>query len=174
MGIGLSMIFIVIAYQEGYLDKFKFITDVTRAANQVIGIINGAYTLFKPTVQVELSVNDTKQSANIKYTKFGVPKILNVPYNRKISEKMRPWKVALIHKKGQMLFITQEPGYPYMCSAKQLGGERIVAKHDVTNESMDYKDDAIPGYLGYAEFSLHSPASSSITEIKSNTNRIGD
>lgn len=68
-------------------------------------------------------INDT--NAIITYTRFGKKYKLCVPYQRNLVSKMSSTKVTLCMDTSEM-DITQQPGLPYMFTAKQLGGQGYI------------------------------------------------
>lgn len=152
--LGLVVVCLILAFQEGLLYRFTFIRDITGTAFRAVRIINAYLDMARPTINTHCSVNDTRKSAVITYTSYGIERLINVPYHRDIKEAMRPWRVLLVGKSKDPVDITQEPGYPYLCSPQELGGREIIAQNQQTNQVISYQNDA-PGYLGLARLHIN-------------------
>jgi len=93
--------------------------------------------LFKPV---------HKNSAVIMVNQAGKTHSVYIPYDRKKSSSMLRKKVFLI-KENEKIDISQKPGVPYLITAKQLGGQKIVVE-DLTGEIIKtYTEDEVPNYL---------------------------
>lgn len=78
------------------------------------------------------------------YTRLNKEYKLYVPYNR--MKSLSSDITALLVKNGKEINITQQPGIPYLVSANDLGGEKIILTNNITGSSFDYFDDKIPMY----------------------------
>ena len=66
-----------------------------------------------------------------------------VPYNRNTGRKMMKHNVFL-WKNGEKIDITQKPGIPYLVSAADLGGEKIIVENKEGEEINIYTGKKIP------------------------------
>lgn len=84
-------------------------------------------------------------SALISFNHGGKNHNVCVPYDRNKGRKMLRTEVFLISNNDRTN-ITHKPSIPYLLSAKDMGGEKIiVTKDDVTIR--EYKEDEVPNYL---------------------------
>ena len=162
--LGLSVVALVLAFQSGYLNQFEPVRNLITTVRQSLRVINAYVNIAQPIIQTHCSINDSRESAVITYTSSGREKLINVPYNRQIKEEMRGWRLNLIKIGNVLVDITQEPGYPYMCTPQQLGGIEIIARHLASNQTISYID-CIPGYLGLASFQLEAMNPNQVSSI---------
>lgn len=90
-----------------------------------------------PKNESDISINDGGQTATIRYTKNSKPFMITVPYDRSLIHETMGKTVYLI-KSGstagdaktaasdQYVDITQQPGVPYLVTAKQMGGRGFI------------------------------------------------
>ena len=88
-------------------------------------------------------LHDTKKSAQIDYTYNGSPYTLYVPYIRRLVSPMTNSRITLEDSEGNEIDIRQQPGIPYVISAKMLGGKRIQITTE-NEETYVFEDDEIP------------------------------
>ena len=110
-------------------------------------ILSLLYTLSKRISQKPkntgyITINQTVTSASVSYTRYDKEYQIHIPYNKDLITKMTRLKVYLV-KDGERVEITQQPGIPYMVSARMLGGEKIIIVKD-NNVQKEYKNDEIP------------------------------
>ncbi len=82
-------------------------------------------------------------SAMLKINHGGKSHSIYIPYDRKKSIKMMKCKVFL-YKDVEKIDITQKPGVPYLVSASDLGGEKIVVENKEGKELYTYLNKNIP------------------------------
>ncbi len=111
-----------------------------------------SYIINKVIEQISEKREETKfqplrktQSAMVLFEHGGKQHKLFVPYNRRKSSAMIKKKVYLIFVDREEE-ITHKPGIPYLLSAGDMGGDKIVVKIDniVVKE---YVGDEVPNYL---------------------------
>lgn len=91
-------------------------------------------------------INKTNRSASIMYEHFQKMYIVSIPYDRSQRVRMTSYKAELIYPDGKRLLITQQPGVPYLVSARSLGGESIEITNQEDGKSIIYSGDSIPNY----------------------------
>ena len=159
---GLSLIF---AFQEGWFDQFDTVRRLVYAVKTAVKILDNISAITRPNQQTNCSINNTNKSASITYTRIGKEKLINVPYRRDLKEKMRQWEVLLVFNNNKSTDITQEGGFPYICTAEQLGGKEIIARNKDTGDVINYKKGIIPGYLSLVDLVLCSNVGSEETYL---------
>lgn len=68
------------------------------------------------------------------------------PFKRRHVSRMLPFTAKLQWEGGEM-DITQAAGLPYLASACQLGGDRIVVTSSDSGDSVSFDKDEAPGYV---------------------------
>jgi hypothetical protein len=128
---------------KSYFSKFsQWINSKYQNTKLILSLIDRLNIENKP--QTSFVINDTDMSANIVYERLANKYILFVPFNRKYIASMTQFKAELLRKNDTPIDITQQPGIPYMVSAKLLGGDSIRITNQETGNYHDY--DNIPGY----------------------------
>lgn len=98
--------------------------------------------LFKP--------HERCKSAIIKVTHGGKSHNIFIPYDRSKSTSMLMRKVYLI-RDGQEIELSQKPGVPFLVSAQDLGGDKIILK-DFSGEHLhEYTANEVPNFLNPAK-----------------------
>lgn len=132
---------ILIASKLGYLEKFSWLTSKQARMTKAIEVFDQMSTPVDNS-SVSFSVNDTNQSASIVYARYGQKHIVNIPYNPLLRGKMSQYQVILLKNipgNGSSILtsevdISQQAGVPYMCTAEQLGGTKIIVKNKLSGE----------------------------------------
>lgn len=92
------------------------------------------------------SITKDKYHVTLNYKYFGEKYVLSVPFDNTAMIKMLDYRV-LLNKNNSTIDITQQPGIPYIMSAKSFDADSIVVINDDTGETYEYKDDIKPMYL---------------------------
>ncbi len=129
------MFYFGIGQFELYKSRLKGILSIIRMANTITG--NNKYSY--------LSMNDSYLSASLVYIRDGKQYILNIPYNKYIRGKMFKFNVYLM-KDGNEINVTQQPGIPYLVTAKELGGDNFVLFNKLTRKKYILAEDKIPSF----------------------------
>lgn len=131
------------AYKFGIKDK---VTNWFCEKKRKAGIV---LSLFENVTNntASFTVNDTNTSATILYNRLGKKAIVFVPYSRVNLVGMIPFKTELIRENQPSLVITQQPGIPYLVSARNLGGTHIKITNQETGDIKYFGKDEIPGYV---------------------------
>jgi len=88
-----------------------------------------------------------QQAVVISYaTPCGQKEKLVFPFKRRHVSRMLPFTAKLQWEGGEM-DITQAAGLPYLASACQLGGDRIIVTSSDSGESVSFDKDEAPGYV---------------------------
>jgi len=108
--------------------------------------------------QVVKKINEISNSEEIKFKQFqGHPSAivifdhggksynLCIPFDQAKAKHMRRRNVYLI-KDGEKIEITHKPGVPYLITAKEMGGEKIIVVKDGIILK-GYSSDEVPKYL---------------------------
>lgn len=134
-----------IYYGKSYLERY--------IANKVIDQLKSK----QDNEGIVFQALERTNSAVILYKHGGKEHRVCVPYDRSKSTAMLRKQVFLINSSNNnndidkkidinRIEITHKPGIPYLLSAKQMGGTKIIVIKD--NETIkEYLDDDIPGYL---------------------------
>lgn len=139
---------LTLAFEHGYLDHFESVIQLKRMAKTVFGLLDIWLASQRKKVEVNVAHNKSKLSISISYTIHGQKALINVPYNRTKASRMKMWNVFLIPKQGNPIPITQPTGIPYMCSARMLGGEEIMAIHKLNSTNVrSFGIDIVPTWL---------------------------
>jgi hypothetical protein len=109
------------------------------------------YTLINSdnfTTGSEFQLHPNGKSAIITYNRYGKNYHLYVPYSGMIATEMNRFRAYLIKdssdKKGKKEEeITQQPGIPYMITASDLGGEKIIFRYRDRRE-VEFSSEIIP------------------------------
>ena len=128
-------------YVKGYIKNYimeRVMEELNRKQNQEAEI-------FKPM--------EKSKSAIILYNHGGKSHNICVPYDRSKSRKMLRKEVFLVRLDDQennnqenQIEITHKPGVPYLLSAKDMGGIKIIViKDDETIR--EYGEEEIPNFL---------------------------
>ena len=125
-------------YVRSYLQKYimdQVMTELNKKQD-------GEAEIFKPL--------EKSKSAIILYSHGGKNHKVCVPYDRSKSRNMLRKQVFLIrtneNEDEQWNEITHKPGIPYLLSAKDMGGIKIIIVKD--GETIkEYSEDEIPNYL---------------------------
>ena len=86
------------------------------------------------------------ESAVILFEYGGKQSKVHIPYNRRKLVSMVSKKVFLIYHDGERIEITHKPGVPYLISAHEMGGEKIVVEKE-GKVILTYESDETPKYL---------------------------
>lgn len=146
--IGLCLMGIKLASEWELLEYFRWYRQLKFACQTVGGILHRLAKMKDPQAAATCIFNSTELSASIVYSRAGKDRILNIPYNKKLKMAMTPYKVLLVVNGTNYQDITQEPGMPYLCTARQLGGQKIIATNKLDEKTLTFSDDIAPGYLG--------------------------
>jgi hypothetical protein len=146
--LGVITTFVGVGINSGYFERFEQYRRLKFIANNVTTIIQGLVTMYSPEIKSERSFHDNGKSLHVVYSYNGQNQLLFHPYDGKLRNKMRTWKVYLNYSDGQCKNITQEPGMPYTCSAEELGGLNISARSTLSNDVVLFNSDVRPMYLG--------------------------
>lgn len=130
-------------YRERIVSNIKSLLATYEQFKKFYNIIKGNGS---GTIETTFTTNATGESANLIYSRLGSKYILNVPYNRKYVATMAQFEVYLILKDADPIKITQQPGIPYMVSAKDLGGVIIRIVNHENDTRYDYSENIIPLY----------------------------
>lgn len=79
----------------------------------------------KTTNEVSLSITDNDECAILKYERSTAQYNLYLPYNRSHVLTMSQFIVELLHEHSSPTILNQQPGIPYMITARALGGTHI-------------------------------------------------
>lgn len=94
-----------------------------------------------------MDTNSMDTSAIVTYQHLGNSHKVLVHYNRDKVAIMGQFKAILCNETAhEMEDITQQPGIPYLVTAKQLGGHYIRITNAENGQKYDYFQDTIPGY----------------------------
>lgn len=135
-----------------YFGCFKRVTNWVEGKRQRAKLLLSLVENFQKEVSTKkesalgFTVNNTDESASVVYERLGKQYILLVPYNRSRVVSMSQFKVELIRDGKQAVDITQQPGIPYMVSAKELGGNKIVITNEETRIKHEYDQCKPPMY----------------------------
>jgi hypothetical protein len=146
--LGLGILTLIFAVQEGWFDRWETSRRLIHAIKTTVSILEGISAMTNNKTKTHCSINNTGLSASISYTRGGNEKLLNIPYRKDLRANMSSWNVYLIHDDNTNTNITQENGFPYFCNAKQLGGKEIAAHNFLTDVRQIYKADQVPMFLG--------------------------
>ena len=152
---GSCLVGLKLAFEWGFFERFKWYRTLKFAILTVNGIIRRLAKMKDPQAAASCTINDTDKSASIVYSRNGRDKLINVPYNKNLRMKMNPFKVLLVTG-DKSKDITQEPGMPYLCSAKQLGAHKIIAQNKLDNSILTFEGQIVPGYLGLENLFIES------------------
>ena len=92
------------------------------------------------------------QSAIVMFEYGGKQSKVHIPYNRRKMVSMMRKKVFLIRptkdtdEEDEKIEITHKPGVPYLLSAREMGGNKIIVKKD-NDIIQTYDVDDTPNYL---------------------------
>jgi len=136
-----------IGINTGYFERYEQYRRIKFIANNVTSIIQGIVSMYSPDIKSERSLHDNGRSLHVLYSYNGQNQLLFHPYNSKLRNKMRTWKVYLNYSDGQCKNITQEPGVPYTCSADELGGINITARSSLCDDVILFNSNVRPMYL---------------------------
>lgn len=139
---------LLLAFEHGLLDRYQSIRQLRRMLNMVLRAIEFWIQGQQNRAAVNVVMNSSSLSMSINYTVNGEMALINIPYDKDKSRRMRMWRVFLIPSEGNPIPITQAPGIPYMCSAKMLGGKEIIARHSTDNSKiLRFDSEVVPGWL---------------------------
>ena len=74
-------------------------------------------------------INYGNGSAQVSYCRYGRSYHVNLPYRPELVRLMARTRVYLL-RDGQRVDITQQPGIPYLVTARMLGGDGFVIVRD--------------------------------------------
>lgn len=136
---------------SGYLYFFGFIGLATylvyyryRTEIKTIYTIGESF-VNRPQPKVLLVINDINQTVVLKYTYYDKEYKITMPYRRCEVLNMSQY-TAELSVDDLMIDITQQPGIPYILSAKELGGKFIKLTNFITGESHIYGLNEAPLY----------------------------
>ncbi len=146
------MIFIV-ALERGMLDRFETIRGLRQAAIMVIGMIQYFASVHSSKIETSCTLVEGGKAMSVKYTHNGDKMWFHIPFDKSIKAEMEMWRVHLDKNFGNsinsnnIIDITQQPGIPYTCTARMLGGKRIIAKHKLDDKkTVIYDTDLVPNF----------------------------
>ena len=132
--IGTVSIYYGYLYGKSYLEK--------HIIDRVMGELNKKQdeegVVFKPL--------EKTKSAVILYKHGGKEHKVCVPYDRTKTRHMLRKQVFLVLQNDKNLIITHKPGVPYLLSAKDMGGSKIIVTKD-GKTVREYEEDEVPNYL---------------------------
>lgn len=123
---------------------------VNRFIFRVKGVILSIFlwaALSYESIEESCETCHTEQAVLIRYRRFGRNYLLHVPYSERDVRRMTSHQVFLEADNGDTTPITQQPGIPYMVSAKELGGKSIVAMNGESGKRVIYEKGKRPGFL---------------------------
>nr|QBK91635.1 MAG: uncharacterized protein LCPAC302_02550 [Pithovirus LCPAC302] len=86
------------------------------------------------------------RSAMVLFNHGGKQHKICVPYDTSKRRNMLRKKVYLIKGNERLLEITHKPGVPYLLSANDMGGTKIIVEKD-GKTVQEYENDTVPKYL---------------------------
>jgi len=86
------------------------------------------------------TLGQNEQTAEIVYNRLGKSYKLIVPFSRSLSSTMNKCRLYLVSENKE-IDITQQPGIPYLVSASQLGGTKIIARFRSGDEKTFFADE---------------------------------
>jgi len=114
-----------LSYRRGwYRQAFLRVLRTPQVTNLVLSMVS---TVASSQTSSAFTVNDTKTSATITYTRLGKQYLVIVPYNSRGIVSCSGIQVFLV-KNGQKIDITQQPGVEYTVTAQQMGGAEVVTQ----------------------------------------------
>lgn len=139
-----AVCFIAVIYKTGMTKKISsWFSEKKKKAKLALSLLES----LRKNTPVEFSINDTSKSATILYSRLGRKSIVFLPFNRQYVSKMVSYYAELIREGNKPhLNITQQPGIPYLVSAKDLGGLEIRITNQGTGCSTIFGPEEIPGY----------------------------
>jgi hypothetical protein len=96
--------------------------------------------------EISFTICDTDACAILKYQRSTVPYNLYLPYNRSQVLYMSQFLVELLREQKPPLVLTQQPGIPYLITARALGGTHIRITNMDTGIVHTYDADTQPLY----------------------------
>lgn len=146
--LGVAILSLIFAFQEGWFDEWETLQRLVNSVKLAINLVDNFLAVVKPNNMPTYSICNSQLSVTIKYTKSGHEKLLSIPYRPDLKGKMAQWKVLLVYNKNESINITQEMGFPYLCTPQELGGTEIIATNILTEEVIQFTQGMAPGYLG--------------------------
>lgn len=139
---------LAVSHKRGYFTKIKNWANVRqKRVKMVLSLMKNIKEVAESKkTEASFVVNDSESSASIIYERMGSKYILMVPYSRKYIACMTQFKVELLRNDKEPLDITQQPGIPYIVSAKDLGGLAIKITNEDNGLSYEYTDKILPMY----------------------------
>jgi hypothetical protein len=98
------------------------------------------------TNEVSFTISDTDECAILKYERSTALYNLYLPYNRSYVLPMSQFIVELVREQGPPILLTQQPGIPYLITARSLGGTHIRIVNTDTGIVHTYDADTQPLY----------------------------
>lgn len=98
------------------------------------------------TDEVSFTIADTDACAILKYERSTAHYDLYLPYNRSHVLSMSQFIVELLHDHKPPTLLTQQPGIPYLITARALGGTHIRITNTDTGTVHTYDADTQPLY----------------------------
>ena len=152
LAIAASVGAICLIFKTGILNRFKWYHNLkSKIVQGTVGVTFGIVSAIVP--KTSFKINSDGDSGIITYSHWLKVNHLHVPYSKKMARKMIGLKVYL-QKREQLgnigclshIDITQQRGIPYMVSARQLGGTKILVWQ---GEELikSYCDDDIPYWM---------------------------
>lgn len=136
---------IYLAYQAGYYRKY--LDFCIKIKNLIVLLNNINYNeLIKKEKIDSFIIADNDKSAIINYKYYGQQYKILIPYNRSKIALMTQLKVELINENNISTDIMQQPGIPYLFTAKDLGGINIKITNSETGKSYTYDENKQPLY----------------------------
>ncbi len=128
---------VITYYSYGYLKRKITSHILTKVQEKLDSNMDNEVISFRP-------IPKTK-SALISFTHGGKQHHVSVPYDRSKGRKMGRMVVWLVGSE-ERIDITHKPGIPYLLSAEQMGGDKIIVMKD-GNTIKEYSGDEIPNWL---------------------------
>jgi hypothetical protein len=146
----------VFLYNEGYtitwirqkIQSLRLLYKVSKSfssadsSNGILAITEN----IKSQHQQNFTINNNNKIATLSYQYVGQTYNIQVPYDIGKIISMGQFKVELLQLDNTYRDITQQPGIPYLVSAKSLGGISIRFLNCENLKTHNYNDDQIPGY----------------------------
>lgn len=121
-------------YGKNYLNQYI----LNKVLDELDKKQNNEEVLFKPL--------ERSNSALIFYKNGGKDHKVCIPYDRSKATSMLRKEVKLYFTDGETIDITHKPGVPYLLSANDMGGVKIIVSKNNINIK-EYSEDQIPNFL---------------------------
>lgn len=106
----------------------------------VIYLLNKSFSLPKEN---KIRINEFDSCISLSYNYINQEYHLYVPFNRDYIIAMNHFKVELVSN-SCTIDITQQPGIPYLITARDLGGDNIIITNQENGKTFVYDKDTCP------------------------------